>query len=344
MDLQKPKDMKKIVIFTGAGISSPLGLPTTENFNIKINNSFITLLNQYLSSKKDINKNDIEIILSTIDEFISFEFANQVCERVKKNSSYNTNTTTETYNYYINQAKSALKTLKKKVYAQLSNFNAEDALILYKTFFSSIVEKYQTSKISYITTNYDLSFDKTIEKHYKEFTFIKNLEENFEDYFKKSKLGSSHFEYKPLNTSDSYFEYIKLHGSLDWHKDGDRCIKSGTSTTPDNPENMYILYPGEKLIPEDDPFSSLHHTTFQRMLEADVIIVIGFAFRDKTINYIFSNILKNNKKVEFHVVNPLEIKEFPKDSKFPFFYENFQNQIKYHQELLEIDKKLSFLQ
>ncbi len=333
----------KVVIFTGAGISAPLGLPTTDKFNININNSFMNMLKSYLNAKKGINKDDIEIILSTIDEFLNFDFVKLLCYTLSSRIVSNSPTNND-YKNYVKEANSTLTILKKNIYSQLSNFKENEALMLYKTLFSSIVEKYKTSQISYITTNYDLTLDKTLEKYYKEFSFIDDLENIFEDYFEKPKLGSSYFKYKKLDTSKPYFEYVKLHGSLDWHKDDNTCIKSGTATTPDNPESMYIIYPGEKLIPEDDPFASLHHITFQRMLEADVIIVIGFAFRDKTINYIFSNVLQNNKKAEIHVVNPLELDKFPKDSKFPFFYENYQNQIEYHQEYLTVNEKLSFLQ
>ena len=329
----------KVVVFTGAGISAPLGLPTTDKFNIGFNTQFMNLLSSYLVQ----NKNDIEAILSTVEEFIDFGFIEKVCTTLTQNTQYGSSTNRPTYRDYYTQAKESLKQIKKEVYAKLSKFNDKSALTLYKTLFESIVKSYDTNQISYITTNYDLTFDKTIESYHRKFSFIQNIEEIFEDYFHRPKLGSPYYRYKEIDTGKPYFEYIKLHGSLDWHKDGGICKKSGTTTTPDDPDNMFIIYPGEKLIPDEEPFASMHHMTFKRMLEADIVIVIGFAFRDRTINYIFSNLFQNNTKAKIHIVNPLEIKQYPNDSKFPFFYDNFQNQIEYHQEPLEIAKPLSFL-
>src|SRR5262249_27813454 len=83
-------------------------------------------------------------------------------------------------------------------------------------------------------------------------------------------------------------EYIKLHGSLDWHKNADGlCTRAGLATVPDEPDTMPILYPGYKELPQRDPFLTLHARLHQRLIEARVVVIVGFAFRDAYINSIF---------------------------------------------------------
>lgn len=75
----------------------------------------------------------------------------------------------------------------------------------------------------------------------------------------------------------------KLHGSLNWLREADRIILGGTQFKG-NHKYHGVIYPGYKGVPQEDPFS-LMHSYFERALQsADVIIFVGFAFRDEYIN------------------------------------------------------------
>ncbi len=65
-----------------------------------------------------------------------------------------------------------------------------------------------------------------------------------------------------------------------------------SNTVPDDPDQMAILYPGFKGVPEVEPFVSLHGRLSTRLADADVVIVIGFAFRDAYINSVFENTMR----------------------------------------------------
>lgn len=62
------RQIKKLLLFTGAGISAPLGLPTTSDFTFEINNvceHVTTHIIEYLGEAG----NDVERILATLEAF-----------------------------------------------------------------------------------------------------------------------------------------------------------------------------------------------------------------------------------------------------------------------------------
>ena len=126
--------------------------------------------------------------------------------------------------------------------------------------------------------------------------------------------------------NSSTIEYLKIHGTLDWHRDTKgRCGRAGASTRPDDPDQMVILYPGFKGVPGAEPFISMHARLSNRLMEADTIIVIGFAFRDTYINNIFENVLRNRPKTDVLFYNPSSISDFPKDSSVSYFVKNYSS-------------------
>ena len=117
---------------------------------------------------------------------------------------------------------------------------------------------------------------------------------------------------------------MKVHGSVDWHRDTrGNCSRSMSSTIPDDPDQMAILYPGFKGVPDIEPFTSMHSKLNIRLFEATKIIVIGFAFRDLYINNIFENVMRLRKDSKIFYFNPLKIEEFPDDSQVPYFIKNY---------------------
>ena len=55
------------------------------------------------------------------------------------------------------------------------------------------------------------------------------------------------------------------------------------------------------------------------LTEADLVIVIGFAFRDSYINSIFENTMRLRKDLDIIYVNPLPIDQHPDGSMAPKF-------------------------
>ncbi len=101
----------------------------------------------------------------------------------------------------------------------------------------------------------------------------------------------------------AYGRLTKLHGSVDWARGRDR-IFVGTPLFQGRHERHAIIYPGFKGTPTDPLFQQLHRYFQERVSQAEVLIFIGYAFRDEYIN----NVLEREVRRQSHVivVNPSE--------------------------------------
>jgi hypothetical protein len=78
----------------------------------------------------------------------------------------------------------------------------------------------------------------------------------------------------------------KLHGSVNWSWVRDEIHISDPAYKGDHKRHP-ILYPGFKGRPAQEPFSLFHRHLQHALRDADLVIVIGFAFRDEHINQLF---------------------------------------------------------
>jgi SIR2-like domain len=87
-------------------------------------------------------------------------------------------------------------------------------------------------------------------------------------------------------------DYIKLHGSIDWWLDDSHRVISSL-VGPENPFEVLtertIIYPIYEKHITRDPFFTLYEYFRRRLFREDIIIVIGYSFRDLTINNAFSD-------------------------------------------------------
>lgn len=311
----------KILLFTGAGIGVPLGLPTTTEFNkviAKGQPEIKALVQNYLAD----SKNDIEKVLYTLEEFIKNNgFLFSYLES-KKNNTHHQNvlhhlSTLET------KAKDWIQEIKLSIYKILQEFDTNKAYKLYSELIKELKFDEKNS-ISFFTTNYDLTFENAIYDHKDEL-----IELDLEDVYYGFETELGKMLYNPEQDfawNPKIIEYLKLHGSLDWVKDGNgNCAKSGAISTPAEPNSMPLLYPGYKDTPTEDPFMSLHEKLYSRLIQSNICVVVGFAFRDPYINNIFEFALKANKKLKVFCYNPSKLDELPTDSNLPLLVENHKN-------------------
>jgi len=74
----------------------------------------------------------------------------------------------------------------------------------------------------------------------------------------------------------------KLHGSVNWLREHKNIIFGGTEFKG-NHSYHGVIYPGFKGVPKDEPFSLVHSYFESAIQRADIVIFIGFAFRDEYI-------------------------------------------------------------
>ncbi|HXD91992.1 MAG TPA: SIR2 family protein [Bacteroidia bacterium] len=315
---------KKILVFTGAGISVPLGLPSTNEFITTINKiqgELLSLLKTFLN-ENDIK--DIERILYLLEDFVrEDDFTSHIVQQGTPNNG-NFHAVYAALNNHKHYAKLAIEQIKADLFVLLEKYDADKASKLYSSIIKELkIEIDGDTAISFFTTNYDLTFENG----------FADDENNLKDvgideimYGFQAKNGKA--TYNPIedfNWDSNKVEYKKLHGSLDWSLDRNgNCIKTGATTNPKEPAKMPMLYPGFKGTPSKQPFIDLHEKLDQRLNDADVVFVIGFAFRDDYINNIFDYSLKKQKdKLIVLCYNPCPLDSYPKDSKVKYFVEKY---------------------
>ena len=148
------------------------------------------------------------------------------------------------------------------------------------------------STIEIFTTNYDLVLE----------TVIKEAEIKVEtgriSNDIQMRLDATCWNH-PDALTDEMGRLTKLHGSVDWQRHNEDIIVGNPNFTG-NHQNHLILYPGYKGEPNQEPFIKFHEHLLSVVQKADVAIFVGFAFRDKYIDSILSELRPDIPKYVFN--------------------------------------------
>ena len=91
-----------------------------------------------------------------------------------------------------------------------------------------------------------------------------------------------------------YMHLVKLHGSIFWHKDADgKIVETGTVAQRGYKQDVMIAPTEGKKDYGEEPFHSLVNHFRKEIKKVDVLLVIGFSYRDKEIVKIIKNGLDN---------------------------------------------------
>ncbi|MFL5765465.1 MAG: SIR2 family protein [Bacteroidia bacterium] len=316
--------MTKILIFTGAGLSVPLGLPATNGFDNTISKIPSVLwphIEKYL--KKDGNPKDIERVLYLLENFVKEDdFTRFLLREGKANSHYKI--VYDNLEAQKANANHAIFQIKADIFELLAKFDANRAFQLYSGILNEIRSEHPNSAFSIFTTNYDLTFENAVSDNEDELLKLgfDNVYYSFQAgrFGRQAYNGTEDFAWNP-----KIIEYKKLHGSLDWVEDNGRIFKTGVTNRPKDPGEMPVLYPGYKGIPSSPPYSDMHEWLLERLDQADIVFVLGFAFRDQYINNIFDFVLKKKKEIGIFCYNPATAAELPADSYIPSFTRKYSD-------------------
>jgi hypothetical protein len=143
------------------------------------------------------------------------------------------------------------------------------------------------------TTNYDLALESYARGKEDRCTYLTHRGFKKIDYEEARCL-----DLNLLRSGSKDIYYLKLHGSLDWWVRDDKKIVldgHGKPTYGEEFINRILIYPVYEKSISEEPFYSLY-TAFRRIVsEEKVIIVIGYSFRDLSINNAFLENLKNDE-------------------------------------------------
>ncbi len=293
-----------ICILTGAGFVKPLGLPTTTEFDLP--EWEITRLVQNFLGRISKNPEDIENVIAVLEDLVK-----------EDNFAVHIASTADIANVIERRKGEALNSLvwiKKSIYSKLKKFNEEEAFRLYFGFLKTFDP--QKNNISFITTNYDRTFERAFSRYRKRFSSIgiKRVVYHFSED-SGDLIFDPQYEYKG-------FDYVKLHGSLDWYEEDGRVVKTSAVVLPDDPDEPPILYPGYKSMPDREPFISLHRIFLERLFWSDLVVIVGFSLRDEVIGFFLDTALQRKKGLKVLFINPAH--DYPPESWYPYFADQYR--------------------
>lgn len=186
-----------------------------------------------------------------------------------------------------------------------NNFREQDALKYYDDLF-----EFQKQMLKAgcgllfsptVTTNYDLVFELCAKANseMRAKTGFQNTDEG-----RTLPLETITFEYQ------YQIEYLKLHGSINWWiRESDKRViernepKPGRSLMGESYNEQLMIYPIYEKYVSEDPYFSLYYY-FRKLLHwNDLYVVIGYSFRDQSINNAFADALRRKENSRLIIVN-----------------------------------------
>lgn len=233
------------------------------------------------SAKKNPQVKDIEHVLQALDAIVTCNSNTFAREMLSTITAINLSGLSPTgWKPFTD----AVAKLREKVLDRLYDeyhFKEESKNIVFSAFddLFDIIDDRSRNRISrdIFTLNYDRTIDEyLLEKH--ENTFVDGFENSKHRRFWKPAV----FEKEQPN-----FRLFKLHGSLNWRERTDGAIECGTTEEPSR--NTYyrknvFIYPTESCDETKEPYRSLYKHFRDLKGTADLLIVVGYAFRDDPIN------------------------------------------------------------
>jgi len=180
-----------------------------------------------------------------------------------------------------------------------------DSQAPHKTFLNKITaRKPSDSRVQLFTTNYDTLFEQAAKKA--GFVVIDGF-----SFTQPREFSGRYFDFDIVNREktrlkqeDSFikkvFHLLKLHGSLNWEKEGNKIVQK------DKPKNPLIIYPASEKYESsyEQPYFEMM-SRFQQSLRNDnvLLIVIGFGFQDKHIQNVIIEAVEQNPSFQLVIVN-----------------------------------------
>ena len=314
--------MARVLIFAGAGASyavNPDRYPTTLEFQQKVDPEFDDILKTschtdpklYDATDEDRSRASTvyQILKQTIrdrDEPFDVERVIAEAEALKKSSK----TILKEIEYLpisrLIEVKSkafgsegskidlernieVVDMIRKALYSQVFRFYGAEPELSELTDYIRFFNGIKQARLDVFTTNYDLVLDSVV-----------SHVDFFDSTVSQDPMGYSFLNLPALQeilTKDQSV-LIKIHGSVNWQEHNGQVIVAsppGPSAIGDI-DRRPLIYPGEKEYLDREPFKTYYKYLEKAVKEADVVVFIGYAFRDETLNKILASIHPHTPK------------------------------------------------
>lgn len=300
--------MQRIALLLGAGASCSFKYPTTKQFFEQM--KIVDNLQQQIFTKiKQLpNIKDIEHVLPILDNILSlskspstqsfFEATIPTVQLVSNQINW------QQYTEKCKQLKSLIideiyTNYQFKKETEIEAFNAYDKLL------NILNNNNSVAKDLFI-----LNYDRLIEEY-----FI-DRRKDFIDGFSQVNNHRRLWDKNAFNPeidveSKTPFKVFKLHGSLCW-REYENTIECVTTEEPSrstyHKRNIFI-YPTEYCNVNQEPYNTMYMFFNQLKERADILVVIGYAFRDEPINNVIRDFLKQPRETRAIIISPSSIED-----------------------------------
>ena len=164
------------------------------------------------------------------------------------------------------------------------------------------------------TTNYDTFIEDLFKDSKPKFLVEDGMQECKEKCAQFRERCSEHFWDKDkYDSTHGGLHLMKMHGCVRWfYKSNDQnkkdeenqkvCFysKNYLEMSKPNLDKLCVMYPGRKQFPGYDPQDFAFNKFYEMLLECEIIIFIGFSFRDEDINHLLMSAYKQRKSKSSH--------------------------------------------
>lgn len=297
------KPFKNLLILTGAGASIDVKGPSMATlWNIADTKyKILDLLDG------DIEENGFEIICKSVKHDYTDTNLETLLSKIEGTIHFNDDLEIE-----LDKKEVKLSQIKKVIFEIIKTNCSipcpEDATEFpHKVLLEKLLQRKVTSpRIKVFTLNYDLLFEYASEKINAimidgfSFTFPRTFSGRYFDYDIVQREGSKVQEED--NFIQRVFHLHKLHGSVNWERNGNKTI------IKENTEEPLMVYPREAKYEDsyDQPFFEMM-ARFQRNLRINndtLLLCIGYSFNDKHINSAIEEALNQNPSFRLAIIDP----------------------------------------
>jgi hypothetical protein len=272
-----------VLVFLGAGASAGIGKLTMAPFVEKLKKTILPdsggdLLHLLAAARGG----DLEKILGDLETFLNLPYLTSFqCKPAYRNAAANGEGAAT-----ITKDEAALlrSAIRHEIIREYRTIDGDAARSVYEPLFDLIFTYVDPSEhcVPIFTTNYDLAIETFCEKPYHKYGLTEGLDTDLSS--KMTYWDRSQFDLFSLWEGHQNLVLFKLHGSVDWirlEKSG-RIVRAPAmydALDSDEYKNTIIYPTGDKAANREPYFSAYEY--FSRCCEqAELLIVIGYSFRD----------------------------------------------------------------
>lgn len=311
----------RLLVLTGAGASKPLEMPLMREFHDLVSRKLDKVQREllhnislvHMKETKEITP-DLEALLALIEKYRGFydvlfgdeRFGFQFDEEWKRWAKMQVEGLLVTDSaprpdylanaFFQREHLASLDTLLRNLIFEVYGKDIDHDKLneLYRPLFKAINKHLPQSFIPVFTTNYDTAIE----------TYAIGTDIRLETGFDSTPTAtvwkpSLFYQFQPIKRKQNILLF-KLHGSLAWHRKDDIIISTGLPIRDPSGYKSMVIYPTQtKEYPDEEPFRTLYDFLKGCFRIVEVVIVIGYSFRDPGIHRIILDALELNPDLFF---------------------------------------------